>query len=88
KTNIPLYIPGKVKRVELKPIKFVDNNLITRHNGLEELIFAEGTEEINDYAIENCPKLRTIWIPATLKQRGEKAFDGCHPSLVVKTGKP
>lgn len=88
KTNIPLYIPGKVKRVELKPIKFVDKNLITRHNGLEELIFAEGTEEINDYAIENCPKLRTIWIPATLKQRGEKAFDGCHPSLVVKTGKP
>ena len=88
KTNIPLYIPGKVKRVELKPIKFVDKNLITRHNGLEELIFAEGTEEINDYAIENCPKLRTIWIPASLKQRGENAFIGSHPSLIVKTGKP
>ena len=50
--------------IELLPMKIVDKNTIYNHMSVEEIYFPEGTERIESYAIENCPKLKRIYVPA------------------------
>lgn len=58
------YIPGGMTFIELLPMKIVDKNTIYNHMSVEEIYFPEGTERIESYAIENCPKLKRIYVPA------------------------
>lgn len=58
------YIPGAMTFVELLPIEVVEKNTIYNHMNVEEIYFTEGTKRIESFAIENCPKLKRIYIPA------------------------
>ncbi|MDO4771932.1 transglutaminase domain-containing protein, partial [Porphyromonas sp.] len=79
--DTPILIPAKLKHIYLKPIKQVGKNVIYGHLGVEVLHFAEGTEIIDNFAVENCPNLRTVYLSKSIKEVGNRAFDGCHPSL-------
>lgn len=57
------YIPGGMTFAELLPIEVVGKNTIYNHMHVEEIYFPEGTKRIESFAIENCPKLKRIYIP-------------------------
>lgn len=57
------YIPGAMTFVELLPMEVVEKNTIYNHMNVEEIYFPEGTKRIESFAIENCPKLKRIYIP-------------------------
>ncbi|MBB6276013.1 hypothetical protein FHS80_001117 [Porphyromonas circumdentaria] len=81
--NIPILIPAQLKVIKLKPIPTVGKNIIYGHQGARELYFQEGTEVIEEYAIDSCPNLEKIYLPKSIKKVGEKAFWLCHPNLKV-----
>ena len=41
----------------------VEKNTIYNHYGVEEIYFPKGTKRIESYAIENCPKLKRVYVP-------------------------
>ncbi len=45
------------------PMEIVEKNTIHSHMNVEEIYFPEGTKRIESFAIENCPKLKRIYIP-------------------------
>lgn len=57
------YIPAAMTRVELLPIETIGKNTIYNHMNVEEVVFVDGTKTIESYAIENCPKLKRVYIP-------------------------
>lgn len=57
------YIPAGMTRVELKAMKVIEKNLIFKHNNVTEIVFPEGTERIESYAIECCPNLKVAYVP-------------------------
>lgn len=57
------YIPGGMTFAELLPMEVVGKNTIYNHMNVEEIYFPEGTKRIESFAIENCPKLKRIYIP-------------------------
>ena len=57
------YIPGNMSFVELLPMEKVEKNTIYNHYGVEEIYFPKGTKRIESYAIENCPKLKRVYVP-------------------------
>lgn len=79
-SEMPLYIPRAMKRVELKPTKRAGKNIIFDHPAVEELVFGAGTEVIGSFAVEQCPRLRRVYLPASATVE-ENAFAGCHPDL-------
>ncbi|MBO5133876.1 MAG: transglutaminase domain-containing protein [Bacteroidaceae bacterium] len=58
------YVPSGMKSVELLPMEVVYKNTIYDLPSVEEVIFPEGTKRLEDYAIENCPHLKRIYVPA------------------------
>lgn len=57
------YIPGGMTFIELLPIKVIEKNTVYNHQSVEEIYFPEGTERLEDSAIENCPNLKRIYVP-------------------------
>lgn len=62
-TTIPYYIPYGKTSIELKPNKIYGKGVISGHECVEEIIFPDGVERIEDYAIERCPRLERVYIP-------------------------
>ncbi|KGN94460.1 hypothetical protein HQ39_09045 [Porphyromonas sp. COT-108 OH2963] len=83
KSNLPFFIPDRLKVVKMKPMKSVGKNVIFGHEGMEELYFEEGTETIEDYAVEACPNLRKVYLPKSVKSVADRAFFRCHSELKV-----
>ena len=79
------YLPAALKKLELEPMDFIDKNLVFDHNGLEEVIIAPGTKELNNYAFEKCPNLRVAYVPEDTKVN-EKSFYGVHPDFKIIRG--
>lgn len=44
---------------------------------MEIIVLPEGLESIEKYAFFNCENLKILTLPTTVKEIGEKAFDGC-----------
>lgn len=63
-TITPYFIPSKITRIVLKPAKTYNKGVIVDHEYVEEIVFPEGTKIIGNYAIEKCPKLKRIYVPA------------------------
>lgn len=63
-TTIPHYIPNQMKRIVLKPSQIYSKGLIVGHQNVEEIVFPKGVKYITDFAIEACPKLKRVYIPA------------------------
>lgn len=57
------YIPSMMKTIILRPMETVEKNTIIDLEGVEEIVFTEGTKKLEAYAIESCPRLRTVYIP-------------------------
>ena len=51
--------------------------LFQNNDVIENVIFTEGTENIDNCAFENCKNLRSIRLPNTIKRIGASAFSGC-----------
>lgn len=78
----PLYIPTAMTRMTLRPTQTVGKNFIYNHPNLEELHFMEGTQNIEAWAVENCPNLKYVYIPLQTKY-DENAFMKVHPEFQV-----
>ena len=57
------YIPEAMKRIELLPLEVIQKNTIYNHSNVEEIVFVDDTKTIESYAIENCPKLKRVYVP-------------------------
>lgn len=62
-TTTPYYIPYNMTNINLKPNREYGKGVISGHECVEEIVFPKGVESIGDYAIENCPKLKRVYIP-------------------------
>ncbi len=81
----PYYIPTAITRLELRAMKTMEKNVIVNLSHVEEIVIAEGTERIEAYAVENCPKLKTAYIPESVSYVDSKAFYRCGNVSIVRT---
>ena len=79
------YIPGGMKCVELMPMETMYKNTIYRHDGVETLIVAPGTKNIEEWGVENCPNLKIAYVPEDT-EIAENAFAGVHPDFQIIRG--
>lgn len=81
-----LCVAPAVKVVELKPITaYYKENSIKYHDNLEVLIFSPGTQYIDAYAVEFCPKLHTAYVPNDT-QLDRNSFSGVAQGFRVIRG--
>ena len=52
---------------------------------MEEVIIENGVESIGDSCFEECGQLKTIYIPASVKEIEEYAFYDCDNVTIVTT---
>lgn len=72
--------------IELKPIKYFDKeSRIKDHKNLESIVFVPGTELIGAYAVENCPKLHTAYVPNNTEVE-DRAFYGVAKNFQIVRG--
>jgi hypothetical protein len=72
--EIPYVIPSQMDTITLKPIRYMGKGTLTNHQKVKVLILSQGTQAIEAYAIENCPSLRKIHIPNSVKEIDKDAF--------------
>ncbi len=82
-SNSPYFIPPRMTRVELKPMERMEKNAIYDLAEVEEIVIAEGTKIIEAYAIENCPKLRRVYVPQSVTSMDEQAIYRCPADVEV-----
>lgn len=75
-----LYIPTNMRSVKLRPMEEVDKNTIYNHNMVEEVILPQGTKLLGAYAIEGCPNLKRVYLPADCKVDPQALFK-CAPNV-------
>ena len=78
------YIPGAMTFVELLPMEVVEKNTIYNHMNVEEIYFPEGTKRIENFAIENCPKLKRIYIPVDAEIAKDALYKISQPVDIVR----
>lgn len=81
----PYFIPAGIRRIELRPMKVMDKNVITMLDKLEEIVIADGTERIEDYAVENCPNLKRVYVPSSVTYISSDAFSKCGNYEIIRT---
>ncbi len=81
------YIPTQMTTITLMPIEKVEKNTIYRQMGVQEIVFPEGTKVLESYAIENCPNLRTVYIPKGCKLEHDAIYN-CPANVEVIEGEP
>ncbi len=75
--TLPTYIPPSTRRVVLKSMTVLEKNIVVDLPYVEEIVIADGTETIEDYAIENCPNLLRIYVPSSVTSIADEAFYRC-----------
>lgn len=63
----PILVPAGITYLELKPMPVMEKNTVCNLPNVTEIRLADGTKSMEAYAIEACPKLRTVYIPETMK---------------------
>lgn len=81
------YIPGGMPFIELMPMDKVEKNTIYNHYSVEEIYFPKGTKRVENYAVENCPKLKRVYVPADAVVDGN-AFYNVPSDVEVIRGEP
>lgn len=81
--DAPHFIPPAITRLELKPVKVIEKNFICRLENVEEIVFGEGTERIEAYAVEKCLNLRKVHIPSTLTYMDKDAIYDCGDKVEI-----
>ena len=83
--DYPYYIPAGIRRIELKPMEIMDKNVISFLPNLEEVVVADGTKRIEEYAIEQCPNLKRVYVPASVEYISPEAFSECGNVEIIRT---
>lgn len=83
--SYPYFIPAGIRRIELRPMKVMDKNVITMLDKLEEIVIADGTERIEDDAVENCPNLKRVYVPSSVTYISPNAFSRCGNYELIRT---
>lgn len=78
------HIPGGMRYVEMLPMKVIEKNTIYNHRYVEEIYFPEGTQRIENSAIENCPKLRRVYVPVDAAISRDAICDCPNPVEVIR----
>jgi ferredoxin len=47
-------------------------------------VFNEGTTKVDAWAFKNCENLVEVYVPSSLTEINEKAFEGCPNVKIVK----
>ena len=81
--DAPYFIPSAITRLELKPVKVIEKNFIYRLENVEEIVFAEGTERIEAYAVEKCLNLKKVYIPSSVTYMDKEAIYDCGDKVEV-----
>lgn len=81
--DAPYFIPPAITRLELKPVKVIEKNFICRLENVEEIVFAEGTERIEAYAVEKCLNLRKVYVPSTVTYMDKDAIYDCGDKVEI-----
>lgn len=75
--DTPLLVPPAITRVKLKPMKAVEKNTLYYLDNLEEVVVADGTQRIEAYAFEQCPNLKTVYLPESVTYVDPQAAYRC-----------
>jgi len=84
-SDTPYVVPPAIRSLQLKTIKTVEKNTLFNLPKVEEITFSEGTERIEAYAIEECPSLRTVYIPTTVTYMDADAVYRCPDDVQIIT---
>ena len=76
-SDLPVIIPGAMRVVHLRSAAFEKNEAVYYHDSVEEIHFAEGTPSIAAAAVEGCPNLKRVYVPASAE-----VADGAFPTGV------
>ena len=76
-SDLPVIIPGAMRVVHLRSAAFEKNEAVYYHDSVEEIHFAEGTPSIAAAAVEGCPNLKRVYVPASAE-----VADGAFPAGV------
>lgn len=82
-----IYIPQQMTALALRPMDYVEKNTIVDHGAAEIIFFPEGTRVLESFAIEACPRLRTVYVPKDCRLEPE-AICNCPKDVEVVRGVP
>ncbi len=82
KGAMPLLVLDNAEEVVLKYGETFGKNVIVAKANLKRLTFPKTATKIEDWAVENCPKLEAILLPKGCTY-SKNAFMGCSPKLKV-----
>lgn len=80
----PYVIPAGIRRVELRPMEIMDKNTVAFLDKVEEIVIANGTVRIEDSAVEACPNLKQVYVPASVTYIDKNAFYNCGDYQIVR----
>ena len=81
----PYYVPAAATIIQFLPIHTFGKNFLKDHSHVETIIIQPGTQSLEAYAFENCPRLLKAYIPEeTIVDT--KAFYGVHPQYQILRG--
>lgn len=78
----PAYIPAAMKTMRLMPVEVIGKNYIFDHQGIEEIIVANGTKKLEAWAVEKCPNLKVAYVPLDTDLDPD-AFVDVHPDFQI-----
>lgn len=78
----PVYIPAAMKKLVLRAEEVIEKNHIYDHQGIEEIVIANGTKRLEAWAVEKCPNLKVACVPMDT-EIDENAFADVHPDFEI-----
>lgn len=81
--DTPYFVPPAIRRIELRPMKVIEKNTLYNLPNVEEIVVADGTERIENYAFEQCPKLLRIYVPKSVKYIARNAIYKCNDNVEI-----
>ena len=83
------FIGARIKELELPDsVTKLGVSAFKQNYDLETVVFGNGLERIEGYAFNGSEKLKTLVIPASLKEIDENAFEGCNIEKIYYGGTP
>ena len=60
----------------------MEKNTFYNHDSIEEIVIAEGTTYIENWAVENCPNLKVAYVPESTEIESD-AFYNVHADFKI-----
>ena len=65
-------------------MRIMDKNVVSWLDNVEEIVVAQGTTRIEDYAVERCPNLKRVYVPESVNYIAPNAFYNCGEPEIVR----